>query len=195
MKKFYYSLWLYLLAVASTCCSTSDDEQISSPTHPATRTIFIGSGEIMVDYDKDIRKPIRIMLDTLDTPYFHLVYSQELAEELHYSYCLTGKTYPDDYEFYDIDEYLPVVGSRFFFGGHQTQYGHVIAPVADLARQRAITGQQIDMVMGSDAARLHFSKDNTRNWYTLTDSEGRNLLEYHTDVKMEVPYDWGKGEE
>lgn len=146
----------------------------------------------MADEEKGIRKPIRIMLDTLDTPNFEFLYSKELAEELHYSWCMTGVTYPDDYEFYDIIEPLPVIGSRFFFGGHQ---GGVVGNVSDFARQRALTGQQIDMVLGSAAARRYLSKDYISNWHALTDSEGRNLLECHTDVQMEVPYDWGKGAE
>lgn len=187
-------LLLGLILVTVAACSKSGTEQ--SPAHPATRTIFIGSGEITVDYEKNIRKPIRIMIDTLDTPHsFSFIYNKELAEELNYQ-PTDGDTMAEYYRYYDILP-RPVSGSYVFFAGYTNQDGLVAGCASDLIRQQIITGQQIDMVIGPGGiARLidyYYSWD--RIWAHLTDSEGRNLLEYHTDVRMEVPYDWGMGAE
>ena len=188
-------LLLGLILVTVAACSKSGTEQ--SPAYPATRTIFIGSGEITVDYEKNIRKPIRIMIDTLETSfYFDFVYSKKLAEELNYQQIPNGWNAAEYFPYYDILP-LPVTGSYVFFAGYTNHHGIVGGSVADLTRQQIITGQQIDMVIGfGGIGRLvddFYSWD--KIWAHLTDSEGHNLLEYHTDVRMEVPYDWGMGAE
>ncbi len=166
------------------CTSSLNDEEST----PKTRTVFFGTATL-----EKTGREVRVMLDTLDTRLMGLMFDIELRHEVQPSitWLKPGVVHVLEAPFYNVFWDYACGGLRFNYADQDwgTTYNE-----ADFSQQEKITGQHIDMVIGHDDARRMFSpKDPQENywWADMVGGDGRSLLEYHTDMKMIVPYDWG----
>ena len=183
MKSAFLVLFLFLTSCSSTAYNVEEFPE------KKTRTVFFGTARL-----EGSGYEMRVMFDTLDTKRMGLMVKRDWR-----SVILPSIAWVDpngvrvlDAPFYNVFWDYVCSGLHFQFAG--TDFSETYNE-AYFIRQEQITGQTIDMVIGYDDARRLFSKDFQPYWSEMVGSDGRSLLEYHTDMKMTVPYDWGMGDE
>lgn len=208
-------IWMMIFVIALISCNNG--EEMSDTPKPKYRTVFFGDATLKAP-GVDVPIHVRVMLDT--TTMVSYLCSTELWNDLrrkapsrYGSISASSKidhidendgfryytTYDFDYTLYQSAPSLIFANCKYLY-----QYLGIGHPrrLVDLSQQRRITGQQIDIVIGTYWAKnLDYHLDNPiyepwKGWANATatteSGEKVNILEYYTDSQIQVPYDWGR---